>query len=232
MGKLKICAISDFHGILPRNIPKCDLLLIAGDISPFEIQGNKNEMNKWILETFSYWVGTLPCEHVVIVPGNHDYVWTGITKTKIDKLLIKINNIVTLLRNEYVELLIKGERVKIFGSPYCSRFGNWPFMRDDSVLNDKFSKIPEDLDILLTHDAPWGVSDKILEKSDYDFGKNCGSLPLRVAIERSNPKYCIHGHIHSASHAFETLNNTKVINVSLMGETCVWLEYEPFMFEL
>ena len=44
---MKIAGISDLHGYLP-NIEKSDILLIAGDISPLNIQFNKPEMKKWL----------------------------------------------------------------------------------------------------------------------------------------------------------------------------------------
>ena len=38
---MKLIAISDLHGSLPKIEDKADIMIIAGDISPLNIQGNK-----------------------------------------------------------------------------------------------------------------------------------------------------------------------------------------------
>ena len=68
---MKVCAISDFHGFLPKDLPSCNLLIIAGDISPFSVQGYRKHMNVWIKERFNPWIRSLDCQHVILVPGNH-----------------------------------------------------------------------------------------------------------------------------------------------------------------
>ena len=38
--KIKVVAISDIHGHLPKNLPEGDVLCIAGDILPLDVQNN------------------------------------------------------------------------------------------------------------------------------------------------------------------------------------------------
>ena len=69
--KLRVAAISDLHGHFPEMIEPADILLIAGDISPLEIQFNKPKMKKWLLTEFAYWINSLPVDKVFLIPGNH-----------------------------------------------------------------------------------------------------------------------------------------------------------------
>ena len=68
---IKIAAISDLHGTLPK-IDECDLCLIAGDIIPLDIQNNRTSSIVWLFKTFLPWVNQLPCKEVFMVAGNHD----------------------------------------------------------------------------------------------------------------------------------------------------------------
>ena len=70
---MKICGISDIHGNLYNEIPKCDVLCICGDIVPLSIQRDIKESDKWFTEDFIKWINNLPCNKVIIVPGNHDF---------------------------------------------------------------------------------------------------------------------------------------------------------------
>lgn len=53
---------------------------------------------------------------------------------------------------EYIARSLK--HYKIYGSPFCHKFGNWVFMQSEEWLKDYYDNIPEDTDIILTHDTP------------------------------------------------------------------------------
>ena len=130
---------------------------------------------------------------------------------------------VTYLHNSGIDYISTQDTktYSIFGSPYCHQFGSWAFMRDEKTLVKKFSEIPENLDVLITHDAPYGTSDICLE----GFARNKGHIgcpELRDVIIEKKPSWCVHGHLHSSSHEIEYLNDTKVVNCSILNES-----YEP-----
>lgn len=99
-------------------------------------------------------------------------------------------------------------------------------MEDNITLESKFKNIPEDVDFLLTHDAPYGTSDICMQDIYWNNGEHIGSRPLRDAIIEKKPKYNLHGHLHSSNHDKEILNETKVYNVSLLDENYN-LTYKP-----
>ena len=49
-------------------------------------------------------------------------------------------------------------------------------------MTEKFSLIPNDVDFLLTHDAPYGTSDVVLEDVPWNKHEHIGNVPLRDAI--------------------------------------------------
>jgi Icc-related predicted phosphoesterase len=231
---MKICAISDLHGFLPE-IEECEILLIAGDISPLSIQFNKPEMKKWLELHFAYWIKSLPVKRVFLVAGNHDFYFQNINNSNILSLeqscekLVYINNKTIHYYDENCKLW------SIFGTPYCSIFGNWPFMRSDEILIEKFKEIPEKVDIIISHDPPHGVGqvDQILGRPRWNNEEleHVGNIPLRERLNNTEFKLLVCGHIHSGDHEECDFNNGKVVNVSVVNEQYK-LYYKPFYIEL
>lgn len=219
-----IGAISDLHGNLIDIYP-CEVLFICGDISPLRLQFNMEEMEYWITNEFLPWCEKLSCERIFLIAGNHD-AFLERKKEKFKSLLL--GSKVVYLENELSEYITdNGDCYKIFGTPYCHIFGNWPFMRTDEVLRNKFFDIPEDCDIVFSHDCPFGTGDVCLELNE----KHRGSIPLRDAIIRSKPRYLFTGHLHSANHNCEILEDTEVYNTSIVNERYE-VSYEPLYLNI
>ena len=220
---MKICSISDLHGNLEKypsdywkGLDECEILFICGDIIPLDIQTNMDASKIWLIYEFKSWALELPVEKIYFIPGNHDYLFERYKKEA--KELFPLYDKVSLLNNEYTEYLSKDFiKYRIFGTPYCHKFGNWAFMMSEEILKQKFSIIPEDIDILISHDAPFGTSD-ICYESSYNPHTHLGCPELRDAILEKNPKLCLHGHLHSSNHKEEILGNTKVYNTSILNE--------------
>lgn len=222
---MKICAISDLHGFLPELKP-CDLVIICGDSIPLEFQMSSRRTKKWYSNTFAEWANNLSCEKVIFIAGNHDMYLEFHTELY-EKLFSKNNKITYLCNSEY-----DYHGYKIYGTPCCQVFGNWAFMFSDDILKNKFKNIPKNLDILITHDAPYGVSDILLQK-EYKWctGEHIGNKILTEAILEKEPKIVLHGHLHSTNHEFESLGKSKVINCSIKDEFYNPI-YEPLYFEI
>ena len=224
MERSLICAISDLHGTL-IDIEPCDLVLICGDIVPLNIQSNSKKTYKWFQTVFKEWADNLPCNKVLFVAGNHDL---GLEhhQERYEKLFPEDNKVTYLCNTSYD---YKG--IKIFGTPYCKQFGHWPFMKDDNTLTKLFEEIPYNLDILISHDAPYGYTDVCLQQLDWISKDHLGNMPLRNAIIEKKPKVVFHGHLHSANHEFELLENSKVVNCSIVDEQYN-INYYPIYYDL
>lgn len=224
---IKVVAISDLHGYLPE-IPECDLLCICGDLVPLNVQANSRKTRKWLTEEFKPWCESLPCHKVLFIAGNHDLHFENLDFMKAQ--FPKDDKVTYLFNEEYSYQSKNGKIYSIFGTPYCQIFGNWAFMLPSKELEKAYSKIPENLDILMTHDAPFGISDILLQK-EYYTGEHIGNKPLAKAILQKAPKIVCHGHLHSTSREFEELGYSKVVNCSIKDEYYNPI-YDPIVFKL
>ena len=213
---IKICAISDLHGYLPE-IDKCDLVLICGDIVSLRSQRYPKSCKKWYTGVFQSWVDSLPCDKVLFIPGNHEVGVEG-HEEEYKKLFGSHEKATILIHEPYEYLGNDGTFYKIFGTPYCKVFGNWAYMRPNSDLKEKFSEIPEGLDILLTHDVAYGYADQSLQDIGWGTEEHFGTVELRDAILEKKPKFHFSGHIHTADHNLIMIGDTKHYNVSYIDE--------------
>lgn len=229
--KLKIVAISDMHGHFPVIKEPTDIMLIAGDTVPLEIQFNKEFSKQWFETTFASWIKSLPIEKVYMIAGNHDFYFQGISQANLAEFKHATDYKVIYLKNKHVEhVLDDGTKVTIFGTPYCTMFGTWPFMREDDYLKKAFEQIPDKCDIIIAHNPPfaWNKSDMILESPRNRYiDEHCGSKPLTERLKEIDFKLLVCGHIHSGDHNLVD----KVVNVSIVNEQYK-LAYEPFYTEL
>ena len=235
---IDIVALSDMHGTLPKIEKSFDLMLIAGDCVDLTCQRVVKLSEDWYLEEFLDWVDQLPFKDeqskIILIAGNHDVGLEKMSSETKQLFLIALdkrsNSRVVYLENELYIYKHNDEEISIFGTPYCKIFGNWAFMGNDDWLKFQYSKIPEKVDILLTHDAPYGTSDRCYGWLEHGRTPiHIGNEPLRDAIIDKNPIICIHGHLHSSNHDVETLANTKVYNVSILDENYEET-YKPFYF--
>lgn len=229
---MKIAVISDLHGnLLEYNFSDVELLLICGDFSPLNIQMDIPKMKQWLCTKFTTWCVSMNIPKVVFIAGNHDFI-----SEKCDDWMHKIfpkSSIITYLNNEIYDYISNDSKVyRIFGTPYCKQFGNWAFMRNSEILKEKFREIPDNTDILISHDAP-----KIAELGCIKdegmawYGKDAGNFELAQAIKEHKPKYVFCGHIHSGQKGLQTIDGIKMTNVSILNERYE-VTYEPLILTL
>lgn len=172
---MKICAISDLHGILP-SVPECDVLCIAGDVVDLLVQRSSDESDAWWSTAFITWADKLSCKKIFVVPGNHDIyieqLYDGLIK---DITLQEFKNKISLLTNNKVVFLIdelyEYEGVKFYGTPWIApiHWQKWAFEDTQHKYDEcvcPYENIP-DCDILITHENP-NYNEKL---EYYCFGK-------------------------------------------------------------
>ena len=228
---MKIAAISDLHGNLSFDVKKSDILCICGDIIPLDVQRNYQGSKDWLKNRFIPWCERKEVTSVYLIGGNHDFF--------ICKHQDELNDMLSSTKIQYLQdtsavyIDEDGNEYNIYGSPWCHKFGHWAFMDySDEELEAIFKTMPNGIDIMLTHDAPYGCSDVCLQQiwPNHKRDEHIGSKGLASAIIDKKPKLLLHGHLHSANHDVEKLGDTKVYNVSMLDETYS-LKYQPLYMD-
>lgn len=200
--KKKITFISDTHTKhkhLTNDLPGGDILIHCGDISS---RGYKNE-----IENFLGWFdGIKGYEYKIFIAGNHDFGFQDNPKECFE--LLKNYPSITYLEDN--SIIIDG--IKIYGSPWQPRFHNWAFnVNRGWDIAQKWEKIPQDTDILITHGPLFGILDIT------NISERVGCEDLHNKVMEIKPKVHAFGHIHS-SYGMKEMDGMTFINASNLGE--------------
>ena len=196
-----ISFISDTHTHTPdvnKMVEGRDMIIHAGDIS---YRGTTKEV-----ENALDWFSNLDFKHKILVPGNHDFLFE-----------VDFNKALTMCQSRGITVLIDSmievEGIKIWGSPITPWFHNWAFNRfRGSSIQAHWDKIPEGIDILVTHGPPAYIG-SLCETQE---GEDVGCQDLYNAIRRVKPKYCVFGHIHEG-YGMREFDGIKYINASYLN---------------
>ncbi|KAF0688454.1 Aste57867_19919 [Aphanomyces stellatus] len=209
-GDLRVVFISDthsLHGEMPP-IPDGDILVHGGD---FTDTGDRDEV-----AAFNSFLGTLPHRYKVVIGGNHECTFDApYYKTHwaryghpmpYDSDMVRAS----LTNALYLEdALVSVEGYRLYGcvspplhvclwahmtssSPWQPEFCNWAFNlpRGSPALQAKWTAIPTDVDILLTHTPPFGRGDLVGVT-------HVGDVHLLDQVQRRiKPAFHLFGHVH------------------------------------
>jgi Icc-related predicted phosphoesterase len=201
---MKITFISDTHNkhkYLTSNaygniLGSGDVLVHAGDCTSM---GKSHE-----IYNFLNWFVDLPFKHKIFIAGNHDFGFEMMDDIPQE---YKDEGVHYLFENDVV---IDG--VKFYGSPWQPEFYNWAFnLPRGEQLAEKWSKIPMDTDVLITHGPAFGMLDHTIS------GQQVGCQDLFYKIMEVQPKIHVCGHIHWA-YGQKNFNGVEFLNASVLNE--------------
>ncbi len=188
---MTLVIISDTHNLHRQLVlPPGDVLIHCGDAT---LRGTVEEF-----AAFGNWWAAQPYRWKLFVPGNHDFICER-DPTMARELLgcyhQKGNYMLVDERRTIVRLNKDGsvnQELRFYGSPWVPNLALWAFHLDRAGLIDKFRKIPNDVDVLITHGPPAGT----LDKSSHHFGSE--ELRERLLELGAHPRLHVFGHIHES----------------------------------
>ncbi len=209
---MKIVHISDTHGARQHCkiiVPECDVLIHTGDIGG---RTNVRELNEFLI-----WFADQPATKKIFIAGNHDivldkneaikekakgntYGWSlqlDDYKRAIDLIDSYSKDVKYLCSKEYVY-----EGIKFYGSPYSPSFHRqyWAFNADrGEEIKKEWSKIPNDVNVLMTHSSCYGVLDHLHKYAEHGEDPHAGCKDLLAVIKKRLFNLTLHasGHLHS-----------------------------------
>lgn len=173
---MRIVAVADTHlyhrGLV---VPDGDVFVHAGDLLR---RGTMDE-----LEVAAAWIARQPHPTKIVIAGNHDWAFAREGDAARE-----------MLGDGVIYLEDSGATVKglsVWGSPWQPEFFGWAFNKPRGPeLAAIWEKIPEGLDLLITHGPPFGIGDRVSRENR----QGCEDLRDRVAVVR--PRVHLFGHIH------------------------------------
>jgi Icc-related predicted phosphoesterase len=199
---------SDTHNLHEtQKIPPGDIYIHSGDFShkndwDIDITGIPQSVQK-----FNQYLGTLPHKVKIVIAGNHEIGFNDHTSEYIQK------NIITnaiYLQDEALRVILPNKHyIKFYGTPWTTS-SNMGFSMNRHIIPNKWSMIPDDTDILITHLPPQGIMDcangntigvcSICGRKDHPYKRHWGCPELRKKVEQlcaeRNLKVHLFGHVH------------------------------------
>lgn len=206
---MRVVAISDQHAFLPE-IPPCDLLIVAGDIcadriGPFLAQQHPQEQQNWFDRHIRPWLAASPSTHRIATWGNHDWCGQACDFSR-DAPGVASTRDLQILVDQATRVPVSDEpgaaSVAIWATPWSNQFMNWAFMKEPPDLAPVYAAIPSGIDILVSHQPPYGYGDCLTDDRAITF-EHLGSRELLAAIDRVKPRLVICGHIHGGHGRYE-----------------------------
>lgn len=197
---ITVTCISDTHNKFPKVPPAGELLIHAGDLTNSGTLNSIQQTVDWLKSLQKPWPGSSDgYRYIVVIAGNHDSFFDersrSIHDTKTSKpprgRKIEWGKIL-YLQHDSITLTFPGDRkLKIHGAPQIPKCGGKEFAFQYERGQDAWSNtIPDDVDILITHNPP---------KWHLDIAQNGGLGDEHELKEcwRVKPTLHVFGHIHS-----------------------------------
>lgn len=190
---MRISVVSDTHNQHQGFEPLSgDVLIHCGDM--FNLFSAANDD----IERIDEWFGKQNFNLILCTGGNHDFA----LEERLKVTSSPFKNAVYLQDRSYVH-----DGVTFYGSPWTPNLQGHAFYQDSDQLQTRWSAIPDNIDVLITHTPPAGILDVS------SAGLTLGCLHLAGQLQRISPRLHCFGHVHASSGTAD-VNGVRFINAS------------------
>lgn len=246
--KVKISFISDLHALHGQwemkmfnegkltELHNADVIVFCGDMS--------GRGRIWEVENFLEWFNTIsPNKNAkkIFIAGNHDFFFDTTWFSRHERGAIRHKSSINLADADVKAVLAKYPDLvyledssfeymglKFWGSPITPWFHDWAFNRWEDEIEQYWTKIPDDVDVLITHGPPFGIGDHLHPQfAKYNNKNNVGCpILLKEVEERIKPSVHAFGHIHEA-YGIYPLYETDDTITTYLNASCLNQDYSP-----
>jgi Icc-related predicted phosphoesterase len=193
---IRLLHVSDTHSMHNQieasyPFPEADILIHTGDLT------NRGSMEEF--HSVNEWLGRIRhrFKHILIIAGNHD-VHGNNGETDLKAVLGNA----TVLHHEVADEVLKEFGLRVYGSPWCA----WKPAVDPGGHGHLFNKIPDVIDVLMTHGPPEDIFDTAgyeMRGSKIKLYPWGSSSDLSDAIKRAKPLAHMFGHLHEQRGVYQ-----------------------------
>lgn len=207
---MRIVITSDTHG------KHCELGNLSGDVlihcGDF-CDGFQPDPND--IQRIDDWFAVQSFRKILCIGGNHDFVAQNHTGPA------PLFQNATYLVDSSIEI----DGLRFYGAPWVPMLERWAYYLSDDELREKWSLIPDDTDVLITHTPPWHTLDSPRNSSGH-----CGCSYLAARIADLNLSLHCFGHVH-ASYGRIDRDGMTFLNAAAVN-SAFDIANQPFVIEV
>jgi len=162
------------------------------------------------------WLGQQDFSLILCTGGNHDFEMEDRSRAGTTAVL------------RHAEFLVDRSMhfggLHFYGAPWTPELDGWAFYLPPREIRERWARIPEDVDVLITHTPPQWILDRNRR------GRSCGCPDLAERLLDLRPRIHCFGHVHASAGSLER-DGTTYVNASMVNSQ-YQIARRPFEFNL
>lgn len=207
---MRLVIVSDTHGMQDElGVLEGDVLIHCGDVC------NGFERDDREIDQLDDWFGRQRFGAILCVGGNHDFALEE--RAAAGARVLENARFLVDEPFEYGNVLF-------YGSPWTPELMGWAFYLEPELAESRWSRIPPETDVLITHSPPAGILDANRG------GHRCGCPYLAERVKTVRPAVHCFGHVH-ASAGTQLQDGVLYMNASMVNSR-YQITHSPLVYDL